>query len=147
MNSLLLLAIPLALALGACSGSKTSNSGTGSACPESLAKACAKQVQPGQLGVSCIDTWDHVLTDQRYCGGLAEYQADCSAYRSLAVVNVDSSYTYYYDKTTGALVAIYTNGPGGNGPQCLAGPAGFKLPKCGASQPLAPCPEDAGTDG
>lgn len=147
MKSLLRLLVLLALALGACSRSTSNNNGTGGACEETLAKACATQVQPGQFGVSCIDTWDHVLTDQRYCGGLPEYQADCGAYRSLSVVNVDSSYTYYYDKTTGALAAVYTSGPGGNGPQCAGGPAGFKLPRCGASQVLTPCPMDAGTSG
>ena len=164
------------LALAACSGNATSNnatpdsgapdsaldgatqdadaapppdaadSGDAAVCPESLAKACDVQLGPGEFGISCIDTWQQVLTDTRYCGTtLVETQADCGAYRALTVTNVDVSDTYYYDAASGALVAVVTNGFAGGG-LCAGGPANFMEPTCSAPHTLDPCAVDAGSE-
>lgn len=135
------LVVPLALLLVACSGS--SNSGTANGgCTQTLAKACATKLQPGQFGISCIDTWDQVQTDLRYCSLPAdEYSADCGAYRALLVVGAHSDFAYYYDKTSGALVAVVYGGSTYSGPQCVGGPADFKRPSnCPTFKAFITCP-------
>jgi len=80
--------------------------------------------------------------DSQYCApdggvsntpGLSVAAADCTGYHKVAVDQTGSSVDYYFDATSGALVAIVEIGYQGV-PSCLGGPAMFQLPVC---QPLA----------
>lgn len=74
-------------------------------------------------------------------------QARCGQYNALGVADADWGYTYYYDKATGKLVAVFifggTGGPGALG--CVGGPADFVPPACDASHETNAC-SDAGAD-
>jgi hypothetical protein len=163
--ALVLLAPALVLSLSACgtkvtagaggSGAGGSDAGSGSdaggsasaPCPETLAAACAVGEGPGEFGVSCAETWQLAITDTHYCGGgIGEQQADCGAYRARITINVDVAFTYYYDATTGSLVAVFGTGYDGQ-TSCVGGPTTFVAPTCAASQPLDPCSTDAGAEG
>ena len=122
----------------------------GGGCPETLAQACKTPTPPGQLGISCQPTWALALADTEYCQTVVPFamQASCGQYNELAVVDADWGYSYYYDKATGKLVAVFIFG-GTGGPDsmdCVGGPAGFVPPACGASHETNACSTDAGVD-
>lgn len=110
----------------------------GGACQETLAAWCAAQT-PGQLDF-CGSTWGAASTNTKYCA-LLQTVADCGQYQALALIYFDSLYTYYYDKTSGALVAFVSSSGGSS--DCIGGPADFVEPACGSFE-LGVC-EDAGS--
>jgi hypothetical protein len=111
-------------------------------CDESIAQRCAT---PG----SCALTWDEARDDTRFCPSgspLPAHRADCGSYHAITVNAVDTNTTYYYDVTSGRLVAIVQAGFGGT--SCVAGPEdGFTRPICGGalSEELPQC-LDGGAD-
>jgi hypothetical protein len=111
-------------------------------CHDSIAHACAT---PG----NCVLTWAEAQNDTAFCSIAAQFppsRADCGGYHVVTVSVIDVSGTYYYDATTGMLVAIVHAGLGGT--ECVAGPAGgFTLPKCTEGSEDLPQCLDGGADG
>jgi hypothetical protein len=67
---------------------------------------------------------DHPLP----CGSLlADLAFDCGPYKVRELLNADVGTVYYYEATSGALVAIILMGPN-NTFRCLGGPTTFVLP-------------------
>jgi hypothetical protein len=98
------------------------------ACPRSVDEFCA--IQPAY----CIRTWDEVQSGQVTCLETFDpYEVeDCGGYRKLAYVGADLGAAYYFDATTGQLVAIVgTIAVGREVLSCDAGPStGFTIPSC-----------------
>ena len=145
-----LLSLTLPLWMAACAsttssgGTTSGTTGTSTTCPKLLAAVCSVGEAPGTFGISCASTWTLALADTHYCGGaITELQADCGAYLARIVVNVDVADTYYYDKASGALVAVFGTGYDGN-TTCEGGPPIFPAPTCATPQPFDPCPKDGG---
>jgi hypothetical protein len=115
------------------------------ACGASIADACA-------IRDDCVLTWDEARVDTAICAGPTLYpplRADCGSTHAVTVNYVDSAFTYYYDGTTGNLVAIVTVNPHDDTTACTAGPAtGFTLPVCtgAASEPLPQCLDGGSAD-
>ena len=120
------------------------------ACPMSVAQACAPDA-----GLGCRLTWSAVLADSSLCAvGTAlprNLVFACGGYQVLSISYLDGGIDdvendFYYDGTTGALVAIV--GDGFNLEPCVAGPtAGFARP-WGCTTTATPPPQctgDAGT--
>jgi hypothetical protein len=87
---------------------------------------------------SCYLTWAAVQASTPHCNdasGWKETLGACDGYDLYIVSGVDYGYVYYYDKATGALVAVaaQTNA----GPSCFAGSAGVPS--------TASCPTDGST--
>jgi hypothetical protein len=100
----------------------------------------------------CVRTWDDAQSDGSFCAevsaGSVPRRADCGAYHVVSVGIPDATGTYYYDGTTGMLVAIVVASGFTNSTTCEAGPTGgFTLPTCtgAGSEPLSQC-ADGGTD-
>jgi hypothetical protein len=103
-------------------------------------------------GSSCDATWSAVLSDQTLCPfvspGMSYTVYDCGGYHVLDEFGSDRGTTYYYDMTSGDVVAIFG---GSNWSRCLAGPStGFDPPsECQLDGPPGPppqCPVDAGLE-
>jgi hypothetical protein len=114
------------------------------ACRMSVEQACA-----GFAPVSCDLTWSAVQTDTSLCTpnniGSRIYVSDCVGYHVLGYYGIDSGTDFYYDSTTGALVAIVDVGFEA-APPCVGGPtAGFVPPSDCTTQTAPPqCTGDAG---
>ena len=96
---------------------------------------------------SCYPTWAAVQASAPHCNdasGWKETLGACDGYDLYLVSGFDYRYVYYYDKTTGALVAVaeQTNA----GQSCAAGSAGVpsaaSCPTDGST--IDPCVADAG---
>jgi hypothetical protein len=95
-------------------------------CSRSVAAYCASFRQ-------CPLTWDEVQSGPPLCLPDETYQvADCGGYRKLTYVGTDTGASFYYDPTSGQLVAIVnTSAVGSIQQMCLGGPAeGFTVPSC-----------------
>ncbi len=97
----------------------------------------------------CRATWSDVLANP-ICPkpGLSvnfsrEERYDCSGYHVSLIAHVDTSQTYYYDATSGDLVAIYSSALI-LGPVCVAGPPSGITANCPNVQPVQICQQDAG---
>ena len=53
---------------------------------------------------------------------------DCAGYDVVHLYDVDVGQHFFYDRSTGALVAVASTGAAPPTTQCLAGPATFALP-------------------
>ena len=110
----------------------------------SAAESCASRS-------SCDATWSAVLGDQTLCSTPGESYSvyTCGGYDVLDEFGNDTGALYFYDGSSGALVAI--TGGGNFGPFCLAGPpTGFVQPDCQLDGPPGPPPQclaDAGPEG
>jgi hypothetical protein len=102
------------------------------ACSQSLAVGCTpyQPVMGDAVDFSnCPPTWnDAVAFCVMYAGDFGYAETDCGAYRRWHVENVDVGCSYYYDSTSGDLVAVFCAGPAGT--TCLGGPTGFVEPAC-----------------
>lgn len=114
-------------------------------CEQSIAQACP-------LAGDCVLTWEQAQSDAAFCALAAPAKplhADCGAYHAVTLPYVDAATTYYYDVSSGMLVAIVTANGLSDGTTCTAGPTGgFTAPICAGagSEPLARCLADGGTD-
>lgn len=117
------------------------------ACAMSVAQACARDSGPG----ACDLTWSAVLADSSLCTTNtieSRYLVSaCGGYHVLSYLFIDGGSNFYYDGTTGALVAILGLGINASHP-CIAGPtAGFALPSGCTTETSPPrCAGDAGSD-
>lgn len=106
---------------------------------------------------SCDLTWSAVQSDTTLCpavsNGLRVYEYDCGGYHVLFEAGTDSGGLFYYDLTSGALVAVVYDDNGMI--TCAAGPAaGFTQPVCnnnipsagGPAPPLPQCMTDGGPE-
>jgi hypothetical protein len=114
-------------------------------CGQSIAAACA-------TSGDCVLSWDQAATGTAFCSALETappMRADCGAYHVVTTItHLDAVTSYYYDMTTGMLVAIIGAYAPSATDVCVAGPpGGFALPTCTGpvSESLPPC-IDAGTD-
>jgi hypothetical protein len=130
------------------SGAGTNDSGVLS-CNKSVAQYCSSSGPD-----TCDHTWSAAQTDLALCpagsGGYDHtHEYDCGGYHALRLVGIDSGSRFYYDGTSGALIAIVDDGLGGT--NCGGGPStGFVPPTCAAaaSMMLPPqCAADGGVDG
>ena len=132
------LLVILAAAGGCGSSSKTLP------CSRSIEELCA-------ASGSCVLTWDEVQSGGRVCAlpsVATPLRADCGGTHAVTIAHPDANTTYYYDGTSGMLVAIILSSGTNGTTVCTAGPAGgFAIPVCTGtgSEPLAAC-LDAGTD-
>ena len=100
--------------------------GPGFPCFESLVGYCAKWDAS-----SCRTTWQGVRADPpcAAANGLRILFASCGSLNLMAINGVDTGTSYFFDATSGALVAVVELGdPAGFG--CIAGPSCFTW-KCG----------------
>jgi hypothetical protein len=98
---------------------------------------CAKTVDEYCAGpATCFRMWKDVPT----CGRPLSGTRVCSPGMAFVAGGIDTSTTSTYD-ADGKLVAVIGEGIGHVG--CLAGPATYTPPACGAITPIGPCP-DAG---
>jgi hypothetical protein len=117
-------------------------------CTESVQKACAD-------GGCRFPTWDAVLAanlctppNQNPANDNSTGVMDCGNYHVLLGGGEGGSFQYYYDRTTGMLVAE-TAWAHTLLPSCDIGPAsGFTPPDCGGGvgTPSPACPSDGGVD-
>lgn len=96
---------------------------------------------------SCYPTWAAVQASTPHCNdasGWKETLGACDGYELYIVSGADYRYVYYYDKATGALVAVAVQADAGQ--SCAAGSAGVpsaaSCPTDGAT--TDPCAVDAG---
>jgi len=104
----------------------------------SVGQACSMPLP----STSCELTWLAASTDTALCNpnGVRSSEYDCGGYHVLRQIGVDSGATFYYDGTSGALVAIVTNSIAGA--KCVGGPAtGFSPPSCSAATNPPPPPQ------
>ncbi len=80
------------------------------------------------------------------CGYQNEFLADCGQHQVRQLAATDCTRTFYYEKTSGALVALFSFcAPWG--PVCDFGPPGFTQPAaCSPWAQVYPC-DDGGADG
>jgi hypothetical protein len=115
------------------------------ACAMSVAQACARDSGPG----GCDLTWSAVLADSSLCAASASLPRNrvsaCGGYHVLSIFYLDGGSDFYYDGTTGALVAILGVGIDSE-PPCAAGPTAGFAPPAGCTTQTAPpqCTGDAG---
>jgi hypothetical protein len=111
---------------------------------------CPHEVGPADCSASypasCRPFWTDVLANPVCEPGAVDHsyevRFDCNGYHVSQVQHVDSVQTYFYDATTGALVASY--GLGNLFPNCVAGaPSGVDA-KCPNATAIQVCPIDAG---
>lgn len=103
-------------------------------------------------GSSCDATWSAVLNDSGLCDSFVqnEFISDCGGYHVLSGLASYIFEEYFYDETSGALVAVTI--VDSSGPRCIAGPSTGFVPPAGCSQltsgrPPPKCVVDAGSDG
>ena len=115
------------------------------ACAMSVERACARDGGPG----ACDLTWSAVLADSSLCAtGTTQSRnlvSTCGGYHVLSYFFLDGGSDFYYDGTTGALVAILGVGINAS-PPCIGGPmAGFAPPSgCNTGFEPPQCTGDAG---
>lgn len=111
-------------------------------CQVSLEAWCARNAWP-----RCTGDWASTVTNPAATGGSGcWYAASCDSYNLLFDQGIDSGERYYYDKSTGQLVAIMMTGNGGI--TCLGGPPDFAFPSACSSSMLVCGPlAEGGTDG
>jgi len=69
----------------------------------------------------------------------------CEGFNWIVQGGTDTRTTYYFDATSGNLVAVIASGPGFPSPySCVAGPTTFPRPNC--SDPGRTCALDGGSD-
>jgi hypothetical protein len=139
LSSLAMLAIVGLLAAGCNSG--VGPNGTSLSCSESVAVYCAA---PG----GCLMSWADVEAPSAP-GFACRTSAACEGFNWAIEGGTDTHTTYFYDATSGNLVAVIQSGerPIGSPYACTAGPTTFKLPSC--SEPSGgffTCTPDGGTD-
>jgi hypothetical protein len=83
-----------------------SNCTTGGSCPPLYRTCTTFSDDCANLLYPCHPTWDQVQSDPRLCTTGWYGIEECPGYHVLTVVNVDVGSRYYYDATTGALVAV-----------------------------------------
>ena len=112
----------LALAAAGCDGGQ----GSGVLCENSVAGYCA------QAG-DCPRTWTEAQDAPLVCSQGAVWSVpSCGGYHELIIHGIDTGTRYYYDRRTGALVAVVNYGvPFGQ--MCAAGPGAFLAPSCDES--------------
>jgi hypothetical protein len=114
-----------------------------SPCTTSLAMACAMS------GVGpCPPTVGAVVQDACAPGGARWFEERCGTYEVLVASGVDTSNEYYFDASSGALVAVVFRGISG-AQGCVGGPVGYDPPgRCTPIGPFptTPCARDAGSD-
>lgn len=121
------------------------NAGTDSgvlSCGMSVEQACATVATD-----TCDLTWSAVQTDITLCGYL-HFESECVGYHVLGANSVDVGTGFYYDSTSGALIAIVNNNNAAI--SCFAGPSGGFTPPSGCSNVTSPPPQcivDAGNEG
>jgi hypothetical protein len=119
------------------------------------ASVCTSSSTPSQCMADsscyamCPPTWSAALADRAMCIPSCGYQnvilQDCGQYQAWWISASDCSYIYYYEKSSGALVARFFGC--NTQPVCDFGPPGFTQPaSCGPFTELYPC-NDAGADG
>jgi hypothetical protein len=110
-----------------------------------------EQVCGGASAGSCDLTWSAVLADSSLCVASMAFSrnlvSDCGGYHVLNLFFLDGGSAFYYDGTTGALVAIVGIGINAGSP-CVGGPAGGFVPPSGCATGTSPpqCTGDAGGD-
>lgn len=133
------LVLAIAVGVGACKGATVVE------CKMSVADYCAKYS-------GCVLTWDEAQKDTSFCDEVLPMRTpdreDCGDYHVVAVGVYDLSGTYYYDRSSGKLVAMVEASGFSDSITCAAGPPTFVLPVCSGagSEPLAQC-LDGGADG
>jgi len=101
------------------------SAGADGSCPQPIdAFTCDQSAALRQ----CWPTWAEVMSNPPNCqsGGLdfvREQRGACGAYYVRILQSTDTSTRYYFDATSGALVAVYVTGPALGAPHCSAGPA------------------------
>lgn len=112
-------------------------------CQVSLEAWCASNAWP-----RCTGDWASAVANPATTGGQGCWDASsCDGYNVLSQQGIDSGQHYYYDKSTGQLVAIVMTG---NVTVCLGGPPDFVfgLPSaCSSSMLVCAPPAEGGTDG
>ena len=130
--------------------SNATNNNSHLACQRSVAELCAYF-----SGSGCPLTWDDVESGQAACLMLSAnlvpdtfVVGDCGAYRKLLYLESDIGVGFYYDATSGQLVAIVGSGPQPGERGCGGGPAeGFTVPSCptvDAAWTRLTCPDAGG---
>jgi hypothetical protein len=127
-------------------GDSAASADAGNVCPHVVrASDC-----PSAYATDCRPTWAAVLANPvctRSAGGFYsshESRADCDGYHISVVGQLDSSTTYYYDATSGGLVAIYDDANGRL--FCVAGPPSGVKTDCPDVTLMSVCPSDGGSD-
>jgi hypothetical protein len=104
---------------------------------------------PSGYAPECRPTWATVLANPvctRSAGFYTsrELRADCDGYHISVVGHLDTSTTYYYDATSGDLVAIYSSA---NARQsCIAGPSPGVKVDCPNVTLMSICPSNGGPE-
>jgi|HubBroStandDraft_2_1064218.scaffolds.fasta_scaffold24338_4 hypothetical protein len=118
------------------------------ACAMSVEQACARDSGPG----GCDLTWSAVLADNSLCSANTIRSRNlvsvCGGYDVLGIFAIDGGTDFYYDGTTGALVAILGVGINSE-PPCVGGPTAGFAPPAGCTTPETSPPQctgDAGGD-
>ena len=119
------------------------------ACAQAVAVGCTPY-QP-RLGSTvdfsnCPPTWnDAIAFCVMYAGAFGYAQTDCGTYVRWHIENIDVGCSYYYDKASGDLIAVFCGGMGNT--TCLGGPPGFTEPACAPIQYRQCVSNDALGDG
>lgn len=115
----------------------------GNVCPHVVGAADCAASDKG-----CRPTWTDVLANPICVPGSIDYSReahfDCGGYHVSVVEHVDTSETYYYDATTGQLVAIYSTVLLQQ--RCVAGPPSGLTVNCPNATRTQVCVHDAGPD-
>ena len=116
------------------------------ACPQSLTSYCSQsqdivcnQTLAQLRGNLCSDGGQRCnpAIDIMLCGILSV--ADCGQYTVISSAFPSDGWHYFFDRTTGALVAVLTYNDGsGQRPYCVGGPSGFSLPQCAGTRSICP---------
>ena len=122
---------------------------TRDAAPRDAAIVCSQPIGPSQCtsdaANACRRTWAEVLATPPACGPFVyEYESrgTCGAYNEAEFVGGTQKGMYYYDATSGKLVAVYTMS--GTTPSCYEGPP-VGIPTCDLPAADNRCLRDAGT--
>jgi hypothetical protein len=127
-------------------GPSDSGEDASTACAGSAKNVC---IADSGCDLSCPPTWSAALADRSMCvpscGFQRELIADCGQYQQWQLAAGDCSVVYYYEKSTGMLVALFAY-CAGDPRACQFGPSGFTEPTtCGAQVEVYPC-DDGGAD-
>ncbi len=157
-SGVLLVALAIGLGNGCSSNSGGNDGGEGGqgnpgtdggvlACGMSVEQVCARDSGPG----ACDLTWSAVLADSSLCTARTIQSRNlvsaCGGYHVLSYFFLDGGSDFYYDGTTGALVAILGVGINAS-PPCIGGPTAGFVPPSGCATGTSPpqCSGDAGGD-